>query len=536
VLSPSSNTYCVETPPAAAAAAATAAAAGRVASLVSAATTTSPGRRGALSDALPRWAPPAAASAAIAAATWAVFSRAFLNYDTLYALLWGRDLAHGRVPDFEFTLAPTPHPLATAVGALASLFGTDGGYTVMLALGLLSFGVLLWAVFRLGQVAFAWPVGLLAALIVATRVPFLSQGVRAYVDIPFLALVVLAAVLEVDRPRRGWAVLGLLALAGLLRPEAWLVAAAYWIYLAPALDRGRRLGALALVAAAPLLWAVSDLLVTGDPFHSLTGTRDTAETLNRPRGIGEVPETMARRLGEILRLPALVGGTAGFFAALYLARERWKAGMAAVPQTMMVPIALTLLGGLAFVALGIAGLPLIGRYLFLPAAMLAIFFGFAALGWLGIEDGAVRRHRIIAGAVLLASFAAFAPANVRGLDGMRDGVQLRGKIEDDLRELTRSPQQRALFERCSPIYVPNHRLVPILAWQLDRDAEEIVSAQLERPLRGIFVAPANSVVEEKFVLDPNDPKRLEAEVPSDFKRVDPETPPIESWDVYRKGC
>ena len=34
--------------------------------------------------------------------------------------------------------------------------------------------------------------------------------------------------------------------------------------------------------------------------------------------------------------------------------------------------------------IGIAGLSLLGRYLFLPAAMLAIFFGFAALGWMDL--------------------------------------------------------------------------------------------------------------------------------------------------------
>ena len=184
-----------------------------------------------------------AISSALAAATWVIFSRAFLNYDTLYALIWGRDLAHGHLPDFEFTLAPTPHPLAIAVGALASLFGTDGGYTVMLAIApAVVRRAALGAFSGSARFAFAWPVGLLAALVVATRVPFLSQGTRAYVDIPFLALVVLAAVLEVQRPSRGWAVLVLLALAGLVRPEAWLLAAAYWVYLAPALDRQRAAG------------------------------------------------------------------------------------------------------------------------------------------------------------------------------------------------------------------------------------------------------------------------------------------------------
>jgi hypothetical protein len=465
-------------------------------------------------------AAPLLAIAALGALTWAIFDRAFLNYDTLYALIWGRDLVHGRLPDYEVTLAPTPHPLANAVGALASLFGTDAGYAIMLALGFLSFGALVWGVFRLGQISFWWPVGLLAEVVVATREPFLSRAVRVYVDIPFLALVVLAAVIEVRRPRSGWPVFTLLALAGLLRPEAWLLAAAYWLYLAPRLDGAGRLRAAGMAAAAPVLWALSDLAVTGDPFHSLSGTRETAETLGRPRGIENVPEIMPRRLGEILRLPALVGGVGGFFLGLRFARRR-----------SLVPAALAVLGGAAFVAFGVAGLPLIGRYLFLPAAMLAIFFGFATLGWLHADVGGGRRWWAAGGAALLVALVAFTPANLSGLGDMRDGIQLRGQIEDDLRSLT-DGREGELMRRCSPVYVPNHRPVPILAYELDREPDEIVSAQLERPVRGLFVSPATPVVEEKFVLDPNDPGRLDAEVPPGFSPVAANR----SWVLYTRGC
>ena len=97
------------------------------------------------------------------------------------------------------------------------------------------------------------------------------------------------------------------------------------------------------------------------------------------------------------------------------------------------------------------------------------------------------------------------------LDRLRDGIQLRGAIQDDLRDLTRDDAAEPLLERCAPVYVPNHRPVPILAWYLDRDPDDFVSAQLERPVRGLYVAPATDVVEEKFVLDPRDPKRFEAE-------------------------
>jgi hypothetical protein len=470
---------------------------------------------------LPRWTGHVVAITAIGGTTWLFFSRAFLNYDTLYMLVWGRDFVHGRLPDYELTLAPTPHPLATVVGALASLAGNDGGYTLMLVLAMLSFGAFVWAVFRLGQLSFGWPVGLVAALVVVTREPFVSRAVRAYVDIPFLALIVFAAVMETRRPRAGRPVLLLLALAGLLRPEAWLLAAAYWLYLAPALDRPGRLRAAGLVVAAPVLWAVSDLVVTGNLLHSLSGTRDTAETLGRPRGIGQVPEIMPRRLGEILRLPVLVGGTVGFFWALRWARDRAR-----------IPAALALLGGASFVLFGLANLPLIGRYLFLPAAMLTVFFGFAALGWLGIDHGELRRRWAIGGGALLLVFAAFGPANLNGLGDMRDGIQLRGRIESDLRDLARSPQAAPLLDRCGPVYVPNHRPVPILAYRLDRPADDFVDAQLSRPRRGIFIAPANAIVEQKFVLDPNDPKRLDAKVPTNFVRVTGNR----SWALYEKGC
>jgi hypothetical protein len=486
--------------------------------------TTLPERSRPLSVArLPEWAVGCAAVAAIATATWATFSRAFLNYDTLYALIWGRDVVHGRTPDYDVTLAPTPHPLAEAFGALASLFGENGGYTLMLALAMLAFGALVWAIFLLGRECFSWPVGTLAAFVVATREPFLAQGARAYVDVPFLALVVIAAVLEVRRPRRGAAVLSLLALAGLIRPEAWLLAVAYWVYLAPTLDWPARIRLGALVVAAPALWALSDLAIAGDPIHSLTATRDTAETLGRPKGIAKVPEIMPRRLGEILRWVPLIGGTVGFFAGLRYARGR-----------SLIPAALCVLGGIGFVLIGIAGLSLLGRYLFLPAAMLAIFFAFASLWWLELPPGPLRTRWAVGAAVLLvAFFGSTATHQVDKLDSLRDGIQLRGRIQDDLRDLTRDQPSASLLERCAPIYVPNHRPVPILAYYLDRRPDEVVSAQLEPPVRGVFVAPATAVVKEKFVLDPHDPKRLAVpDRPAGFKPVGGNR----SWTVYERGC
>ncbi|MBA2523436.1 MAG: hypothetical protein H0V25_08910, partial [Solirubrobacterales bacterium] len=123
----------------------------------------------------------------------------FLNYDTTFALVWGREIAGGVLPDFEAPLAPTPHPLATQIGiSLSPLSGAgpSGGAArgalaeqVVVVAAYLLLGALGWVVFRLGQHWFGWPAGVLAAAIVLTREPVLSFGLRAYVDIGYLVLV-----------------------------------------------------------------------------------------------------------------------------------------------------------------------------------------------------------------------------------------------------------------------------------------------------------------------------------------------------------
>ena len=95
-----------------------------------------------------------------------------------------------------------------------------------------SLGLIGFFVYRLGAIWFDRWIGAVAAAIVLTRAPFLSNGLRAYIDLPYIALCLGALLVEAKRPRAGWPVLALLALAGLLRPEAWLFAGVYWLWLA----------------------------------------------------------------------------------------------------------------------------------------------------------------------------------------------------------------------------------------------------------------------------------------------------------------
>ena len=57
-----------------------------------------------------------------------------------------------------------------------------------------------WVVYALGARWFGRAAGALGALLLITRVPVLSYGVRAYVDIPYLLLVLSALLVESRRP------------------------------------------------------------------------------------------------------------------------------------------------------------------------------------------------------------------------------------------------------------------------------------------------------------------------------------------------
>src|SRR5215204_3478949 len=94
--------------------------------------------------------PDAQAALIVAAAVFAFFGHAFLNYDSFYALVWGDDLAHGRKPQYDTPVAPTPHPLANLVGVVLSPLG-DAAETAFLIVVLAAIGALVVGIFRLGQ-------------------------------------------------------------------------------------------------------------------------------------------------------------------------------------------------------------------------------------------------------------------------------------------------------------------------------------------------------------------------------------------------
>jgi hypothetical protein len=259
---------------------------------------------------------------AIGVAATVVYGRGHVGFDAGWAMLWGEQLASGQLPAFGATGAPTPHPLANVVAALLSPLSAATGPAFMYV-SALGFGLFTWAAYLLGARLFGRIVGALFAAIVCTRTEFIGLQGQAPIDVPFVAFILMAAALEVERPRRGGAVFALLTFAGLLRPEGWLFAVAYALYLLPACgDLRSRLRRLAPAAIAPCVWAAFDLVVTGDPLHSLHGTQQLAAQLERPRGLASAVTTVPISLVDVLGAPLALVGLVGCLAATLMFYRR----------------------------------------------------------------------------------------------------------------------------------------------------------------------------------------------------------------------
>ncbi|CAB4932986.1 unannotated protein [freshwater metagenome] len=472
----------------------------------------------------------AAGIVALAGVLYAIAGRGLVNYDTLYSLVWGREITEGRTPQLDAPIAPTPHPLATLLGIIlaplsrASSNAVHGMATldVTIVLAFLALGVLGWVVYELGRTWFDPWVGVLAAAIILTRRPVLDFGARAYVDIPYVALVLGALLVASRRPRSGVPVLGLLAVAGLIRPEAWLFSLAYLAFLVFSGERDlRRLAGLcALAASGPLLWVLSDWLIAGSPLHSLTGTRDTAQELGRVTGLQHVPTTVPRRLGEILREPVLLGAAGGLVFAWLWLRER------ALPAVAAGALALV-----AFCILAAAGLPILGRYLLLPAAIGAVLCGAGVFGWRSLPRGDRRRQPWAwFGLLTLVLLVAFIPSQVNRIGNLRDALHIQDTIQQDLRALVHDPPA-ALNRACPVTAAPNHRPVPLLALWLDVPASSVVSLQdAGAPAVGQYARPATARVARDYVLDPRDRRAAIPPPPPGFQLAAQNR----SWQVWKR--
>ena len=405
-----------------------------------------------------RLLPPVATVVGVAVLLKLIYGPWYLNYDARYALLWARDALRGLSPEYKADFAPTPHPLETAASLLAVPFG-QGGAVLMSWLILLAFGLLVWLTYRLGAELFHPAVGVVAALVVLTRPALERDALLGYQDTAFAVLIVLAVLLEARRPRRGEAVLALLAVAGLMRPEAWVLGGLYFLWMWPRADTAQRARLLGLTVLAPVVWAVTDAIVTGDPLHSLHGTADLAEAVDRRRDIVDAPYWTAQYYGYSLREPLVIGIPVGLFFAW-----RFRRREAILPLVVVAAMTLVFMIGPAF------GLPLIGRYVRTPSVLLTLFYGLAVCGFLTLHDPRARRLWMWIGIACAGLSIVFLPWHVGMLSDLERRLDRDGAMYAALRDTAHDPAVRRAVEECGGrITATDYRPLPHLRWWLGTD-------------------------------------------------------------------
>ncbi|MBJ7332325.1 MAG: glycosyltransferase family 39 protein [Solirubrobacteraceae bacterium] len=446
-----------------------------------------------------------AGALALAAVLWWALVPTYPAYDAYWHLVWGRELLDGVNPTFEVYAAPTEHPLYVLVAAIFGLVGEDADRLLVLA-GLLSLVALVCGVWRLTKDLFGvWPAAL-AALFVGSSFAFLLYAVRAYVDVPFLALVAWAASYEVRE--RKWLPMVLLVFAGLLRPEAWVLAGLLWLWRFRGSATRERVILAGLVVLAPLLWFATDWVVTGDPLHSLTSTSELAEALGRDRGVLKAPRLFVVHLFDVARAPVALAGFIG--AGLAVARYGWRA--------MAVPLALVVAGAVTFFGAGVAGLSLLPRYLTVPAVGLCVFAGYAVAGFTTLPPGDAwltwwRRFAVAAAVVGIAFFAWKLPS----FGKLSGELRFVNDTHEELFALLDEPDVRRARE-CGPITFPTYRLVPDARWVLDIGNDDVTTRAITTPDRGvaIFVARDEKKPRQRYGEADGVSRRTNREVPEGF--------------------
>jgi hypothetical protein len=378
------------------------------------------------------------------------------QYDTISSLVWSRDILEGRLPDFEVYRAPTPHPLLLLIGLPMQALGATASLG-MVFLGTASFLAIVAGVHRLGKLGAGVLCGLAAAAIVATRLDLWWLTVVGYLDIPYAALVVWAVVLEAERPRRGAPVWILLTLAGLLRPEAWLLLGLYVLWMGWHASWGARLRYVAIAAIAPVLWCATDLVVTGNPLFSLLYTDSLAEDLSRERPLHTLPWLMLKFTDTLLKPPVFALALLGAALAIRMRRRE-----------LVLPGVLVLTTWFSYLVIATGGLATVWRYLLLAAVGGSVFAAFALTGWTTLGAGHRRRRPWAIGAgvaVALGLGWTVLHVNPAKIDSE---LRTRTGIVRELRDVLERPEVVAA-RRCGPISVPNHKLLPALRWYFPDD-------------------------------------------------------------------
>jgi hypothetical protein len=358
--------------------------------------------------------------------------------DSYWALIWGRDVLGGELPQVDAPDAPSAHPLAVAIGAVVGLFGRAQAVDLFNGLVLLSLGATLVGIFRFGQIVFGTAVAWAAVAAALCNFTLANVVMFSSLDTTAYALTVWAAVLVAARPLNGAAPLILLGIAGLQRPEVWMLSAALWLYLAASLRDRRRAAGLMLLAAAPVAcWVAFDLVVTHRFGSSLNEIRSIVAGHEAP-----VFEQLKAAVPPAFPLALMPVAMVGMALAV---RMRCRPAI--------LPAAIGFLGLVAAGVYLLADIVVVSRFLVVTALMGALFVGYAVMGGVGRPGRIGRAWRIggvLAGLVVIVVGA----RQVNGVQGVREslGDDARASAQEFAR-LAAQPRAARVLADCAPVWM-----------------------------------------------------------------------------------
>jgi hypothetical protein len=441
----------------------------------------------------------------------ALTGHALVNGDGAFHLIWGRELADGTLTTFSG--GPTPHPSLLVLAGGTSLLGDEASYMLnYVLLGPIAFGVLVAAVFEIARRLSSSAAAAVAALLVAASPGMLANAGTARYDIAFAALVMIAVALEMARPRRGLAPLVCLALAGLVRPEAWLIAGLYWLWLARSMRWRERALTAALVALAPALWTLMDAVVMGDPLYSLHVTDTASEVLYRQysawQNLGQSGKDLVWYVGfvPLLALPA---------TAVLMVRDRARAAL-----PLLGVLGITVGTFLLFLANGMASNE---RYLLTPACVVAILTAIA------IDGDGLRTPRRVAVGVFLAVFLAFQLAiRTDSYSRLRSDAATVHSQNVNARALVDLPGVRNALRRCPTVALAGNKMRHRFAFHSGRAPEALPSDGHGLTHPDLYIAPANPEAAKAVLTRPRFDDDASFRVPAGLRRG----PANADWVLY----
>jgi hypothetical protein len=366
------------------------------------------------------------------------------TYDPTAWLLWGREIVHG---DLSTTSGPSWKPLPMLVTVPAALLGDGGQQDVWLIVartGLLGAAVLACRLaWRLeGPVA-----GLIAAAALLLSSGYTSRTFRG--DSEGLLVALTLGAVEAHLAGRRWVAFALLVGTALLRPEMWLFAGLYGLWLAVAGGpREHRARTVAIVAGTGAFvvaaWLVPEEIGSGRLLRA--ASRALEPVAGSPATASRPFVATFTNAAPVLPWPIYAGGLAYVAAAVVARRRAGRAlalALAVIATALMVIVAL-------MAEMGFTGN---SRYLTVPIAITGI------LGGAGLVAGArlawARLPRWPALLVIAVGAAVAAPYFATAVRGtrhqIRAGMRYESTAYDVLSQAIARAGGRKAVLACGPV-------------------------------------------------------------------------------------